>query len=119
MIKSAVEIKFPLKSGRFCPPAKRKKRLGDITESVNLADGIRRFRKNKLGMASFIVVLFMMFFAFVLPYFYPYNYYEQIRGSESLAPLSIQNRKAIMAEGGKVFPTFWYRYFGATLWPVS
>ena len=47
----------------------------------------------------------MMFFAFVLPYFYPYNYYEQIRGSESLAPFEYsETEKAIMAEGGKVFP---------------
>ncbi|NLM52353.1 MAG: ABC transporter permease [Firmicutes bacterium] len=101
------KLSFHLKADDFMPASEEEKQdLVTIRESVNFwQDGIRRFRKNKMGMISLIVVLFMMFFAFVLPYFYPYNYYEQIRGSESLAPFEYsETEKAIMAEGGKVFP---------------
>ena len=46
-------------------------------------------------------------FAFILPGFYPYNYFQQIRGSEALAPFEYsQTEQDAMAAGEKVFPHF-------------
>ncbi|NLM45529.1 MAG: ABC transporter permease [Firmicutes bacterium] len=102
-----VPLTFHLKVEDFLPAsAEEKQELVTMRESVSFwRDGIRRFRRNKLGMASLAVVLFMMFFAFILPSFYPYNYYEQLRGSESLAPFEYSKaEQAQIAEGRKVFP---------------
>ncbi|HHX74326.1 MAG TPA: ABC transporter permease [Firmicutes bacterium] len=100
-------LSFHLKAEDFLPAsADEKHELETMRESVSFwRDGIRRFRKNRLGIASLAVVLFMIFFAFVLPGFYPYNYYEQLRGSESLAPFAYsETEQAVIDAGGRVFP---------------
>ncbi|NLN06131.1 MAG: ABC transporter permease [Firmicutes bacterium] len=103
----AFPFSFHLKAEDFIPAStEEKQELETMRERVSFwRDGIRRFRRNKLGMVSLAVVHFMMFFAFILPGFYPYNYYEQLRGSESLAPFEYSEaEKDVIANGGKVFP---------------
>lgn len=64
-----------------------------------------RFRKNKLAMASLIVILMIMFFSFIVPSFYPYSYEQQIKGSENLAPFEYSEAEEARIEAGeKVFP---------------
>jgi len=48
-------------------------------------EGLRRFSRNKIAMASFVVIVLIMLFAFVGPYIYPYQYDEQLRGDEAIA----------------------------------
>lgn len=68
-------------------------------------DAMQRFRKNKVAMAAFIVVLIVMFCAFVVPSFYPYQYDQQIRGSEQLRPMRYsQTEQKKIAAGESVFP---------------
>jgi len=83
-----------------------KQSLVVMRESVSFwRDGIRRFRKNKIAMASLIVIILIFIFAFIVPSFYPYSYEQQIRGSENLAPMQYSEKElAIKAEGGYVFP---------------
>ena len=68
-------------------------------------DGVKRLKKNPVAMVSLFIIILVMIFAFILPGFWPYNYKEQIRGSENLAPMeySVQEEKRIAA-GEKVFP---------------
>ena len=52
-----------------------------------------------------MVILIIMFCAFIVPMFYPYSYEQQVRGSENLAPMeySAQELERIAA-GESVFP---------------
>lgn len=93
----------------FLPADKEEKQsLVIMRESVSFwRDGARRFRKNKIAMASLIVIILIFIFAFILPYFYPYGYEQQIRGSENLAPLEYSAAELARIEAGeKVFPHF-------------
>lgn len=83
-----------------------KRELVTMRKSVSFwQDGVRRFGRNKLGMASFVVVILMIIFAFVVPIFYPYDYIEQIRGSENLRPFEYaQAELDAIARGRNVFP---------------
>lgn len=93
----------------FLPADKEEKQsLVVMRESVSFwRDGVRRFRKNKIAMTSLIVIILILLFAFVLPYFYPYGYEQQIRGSENLAPMQYSETElARMEAGEKVFPHF-------------
>ena len=68
-------------------------------------DGIRRFRKNKIAMSAFFLVLLIMIFCFIVPAFYPYKYEQQMKGSERLAPMQYSKvEQAEMAKGVKIFP---------------
>jgi len=83
-----------------------KQSLVVMRESVSFwRDGIRRFKKNKIAMTSLFIIIIVLLFAFVLPYFYPYSYEQQIRGSENLAPMQYsQQELELKAAGEKVFP---------------
>ncbi|MBP7175025.1 MAG: ABC transporter permease [Thermoclostridium sp.] len=68
-------------------------------------DGFRRLKKNKLAMASLIVIIVIMFMAFIVPSFYPYSYEQQIRGSENLGIMQYSKEEtALMEAGEEVFP---------------
>lgn len=68
-------------------------------------DGFRRLKKNKIAMASLVVVILVMVFSFIVPSFYPYKYEQQIRGSESLAPMNYSEKELARIEAGeKIFP---------------
>lgn len=86
--------------------AEEKESLVVMRESVSFwKDGFRRLVKNKVAMASLIVIVIIMFFSFVVPAFYPYTYKIQIRGSENLAPMHYSAEELARKEAGeKVFP---------------
>jgi len=100
-------LSFQLDVSDFLPANEEEKQsLVVMRESVSFwRDGLRRFRKNKIGMASLIVIILIMIFAFVMPEFYPYSYEQQIRGSENLAPMQYSKQELErIANGEKVFP---------------
>ena len=49
-------------------------------------DAFKRFRKNKTAILCSFMLILIGIFAFVGPFFSPYSYDEQIRGSERLRP---------------------------------
>ncbi len=68
-------------------------------------DAMQRFRKNKVAMAAFIVIILIMVLAFVVPNFYPYQYDQQIRGSEDLRPMQYSQAEQQNIDAGQsVFP---------------
>lgn len=77
-----------------------------MRESVGFfRDGIRRLSKNIIAMVSLVVLVIVMIFAFIVPAFYPYNYKEQIRGSENLFPFKYSEQEQVRIDAGeKVFP---------------
>lgn len=103
----AKKFTFQLDVNDFLPATEEEKQdLVIMRKSVSFfRDGVRRFRKNIIAMISLCVVLFMMLFAFVLPFFYPYNYSEQIRGSENLGLMEYSQAELDAKAGGEsVFP---------------
>lgn len=86
--------------------SEEKESLVVMRESVGFfRDGIRRFAKNKIAMASLVMVLIIMIFCFIVPIFYPYKYEQQIKGSERLAPMQYSATELKAMEGGEsVFP---------------
>ena len=93
----------------FLPASNEEKEsLVIMRESVSFwKDGLRRLLKNKVAMVSLFVILVVMVFSFIVPSFYPYTYDQQIRGSESLAPMQYsQQEQARIDAGESVFPHF-------------
>lgn len=91
----------------FLPASSEEKQsLVIMRESVSFwKDGLRRFRKNKVAMVSLVVVVLIMIFSFVVPFFYPYTYEQQIRGSEHLGPMQYSEQELeLKASGQSVFP---------------
>lgn len=86
--------------------AEEKESLVVMRESVSFwKDGLRRLVKNKVAMASLIVIVIVMIFSFIVPAFYPYSYETQIRGSENLAPMEYSAEELARKEAGEdVFP---------------
>ncbi len=85
-----------------------KQNLVIMRESTSFwKDGFRRLKKNKLAMSSLIVIIVIMFMAFIVPSFYPYSYEQQIRGSENLGILQYSKAETERMEAGEnVFPHF-------------
>ncbi len=83
-----------------------KESLVIMRESVGFwKDGFRRLVKNKVAVASFIVIIIIMILSFIVPSFYPYSYDEQIRGSENLAPMEYSEKEKEQIDAGEdVFP---------------
>lgn len=83
-----------------------KESLVAMRDSVGFwKDGLRRLRKNKVSMISFVIIVIIMFFSFIVPAFYPYSYETQIRGSENLAPMQYSEKEIEAKEAGEsVFP---------------
>ncbi len=77
-----------------------------MRESVGFwKDGFRRFTKNKIAMAALFIVLFIVFLCFIVPAFYPYQYEQQIKGSERLSPFEFSKAELQMKAAGQfVFP---------------
>ena len=102
--------KFPslhLNADDFIPATNdEKESLVVMRDSVNFwADGMRRLRKNKIAMISLVFILIIMFFAYVMPAFWPYSYEQQIKYSENLKPFEYsQTEQARIDAGEKVFP---------------
>ena len=77
-----------------------------MRESVSFwKDGFRRLRKNKVAMASLIIIIIIMILSFIVPSFYPYSYKTQIKGANNLAPMQYsQDELARIDAGESVFP---------------
>ena len=79
--------------------ADEKESLVIMRESVGFwKDGFRRFRKNKIAMAAFTVVVIMIILAFIVPAFYPYDYEEQMKGSERLGIMEYSAKELDMID---------------------
>ncbi len=85
-----------------------KESLVIMRESVGFwQDGFRRFRRNKIAMTAFTIVVIILILAFIVPVFYPYAYEQQIKGSERLGIMEYSTSEMKkMAEGESVFPHF-------------
>ncbi len=96
-----------LNADDFLPASEdEKKELVVMRESTTYwKDALHRFRKNKVAMVAFVVILLVLFASFIVPSFYPYQYDQQIRGSEDLRPMQYsQTEQKKMAAGEKIFP---------------
>lgn len=109
MKKNPLSMQLDLNPDDFLPASNEEKQsLVIMRESISFwKDGLRRLLKNKIAMISLVVVIIIMFFSFVVPSFYPYHYEEQIRGSESLAPMEYSEKELERIDAGEdVFPHF-------------
>ena len=100
-------LSFQLNVEDFVPASDEEKQsLVIMRESVSFwKDGLRRLRKNKIAMVSLVVVILILFLAFIVPMFYPYRYEQQIRGSENLAPMEYSADEQARIDAGEfVFP---------------
>ena len=91
MEKNPLSMQLKLKPEDLLPASNEEKEsLVVMRESVSFwKDGLRRLVKNKVAMVSLFIILLVMVFSFIVPSFYPYTYDQQIRGSESLAPMQL------------------------------
>ena len=64
----------------------REQRVKMRESTTYLKDAFRRFRKNKIAVICFFMLIIIGIFAFAGPFFSPYSYDEQVRGSERLGP---------------------------------
>jgi oligopeptide transport system permease protein len=70
-------------------PATNNERDNLVTIGENTSywkDAWRRLKMNKIAMVSLVVIVLVLLFAFVGPFFRDYSYSEQIRGSENVSP---------------------------------
>lgn len=103
--KNPLSLKLDVED--FIPAtAKEKEDLIIMRKSVSFwADGMRRLKKNKIAMVSFIIIILIAIFAYVLPSFWPYSYSEQVKGSNNLAPFEYSEDELTLIDAGEsVFP---------------
>lgn len=107
MSENKTPLSMQLDVSDFLPATEAEKQeLNVMRESVSFwKDGLRRLMRNPVAMVSFVIIVFVLIFAFICPGFYPYSYEEQIRGSENLGFMEYsQKEEERMAAGEKVFP---------------
>jgi oligopeptide transport system permease protein len=100
-------VSFQLKVDDFLPATDAEKQsLVQMRPSVSFwKDALRRLKKNKVAMVSLAVIFVVMIFAFIVPYFYPYKYDQQIQGSEYLKPMTHSVKEQARIDAGEnVFP---------------
>jgi len=59
-------------------------------------DAWRRFRKNTVSMVSLVIFLIVICFSFLGPYMIPYDYANQYRSSQKLAPGEFSEKEALI-----------------------
>ncbi|MCF0128493.1 MAG: ABC transporter permease [Pseudobutyrivibrio sp.] len=107
MSKNPLSLQLDLKPEDFLPASNEEKEsLIIMRDSVSFwKDGLRRLKKNKVAMASIIVIIIVMFFSFIVPMFYPYSYEQQIKGANNLAPFEFSaGEQELIAQGENLFP---------------
>ncbi len=107
MKPNPLSFQLKLNPEDFLPATEEEKQSQVIMrESVGFwKDGFRRLVKNKVAMVSFVVILLVMIFSFIVPAFYPYSYKEQIKGANHLAPMEYSAEEQARIEAGEqVFP---------------
>ena len=96
-----------LTAADFVPATDEEKQSAvQMRESVGFwKDGFRRLKRNPVSMGALAILILMALLAYVVPYFYPYNYYDQMRGSENLGPMQYSADEMVKKENGeKLFP---------------
>ena len=109
MKENPLSFQMKLKPDDFLPASNEEKEsLVVMRESVSFwKDGMRRLAKNKIAMASLIVIVIIMIFSFIVPSFYPYSYDIQIKGAYNLAPMQYSAAEQASIDAGEsVFPHF-------------
>ena len=99
-------LSLQLNAEDFLPASNEEKQsLVVMRESVNFwKDGIRRLKKNKIAMVSFVFIIAIAIFAYLLPAVWPYSYSEQMKGSNNLKPFEYSaSEQARIDAGEKVF----------------
>ena len=100
-------LSLQLNEEDFLPASNEEKQsLVVMRESVNFwKDGLRRLRKNKIAMVSFVCIIAIAIFAYILPAVWPYSYAEQVKGSNNLAPFEYSATEQARIDAGEhVFP---------------
>ena len=101
------KISFQLRAEDFLPANEAdKEQTIEMRESVTYwKDAMTRFKKNKVAVTAFFVIVIVAVFAFIVPEIYPYTYEQQIRGSEDLWPMQYSEQElSRLAAGESVFP---------------
>jgi oligopeptide transport system permease protein len=101
------KLSLQLNAEDFLPASDAEKEsLTVMRKSVGFwKDGIRRFKRNKIAMVSFVVIILVFIFSFIVPQFYPYSYEQQIRGSENLSLMEYSEEELASIQAGEsVFP---------------
>ncbi|NLJ32101.1 MAG: ABC transporter permease [Clostridiales bacterium] len=100
-------LSLQLNAEDFLPASEEEKRERIVMrESTTYwKDALQRFSKNKVAMVSFFVIILIMLCAFIVPVFYPYQYDQQVRGSEDLRPMQYSEMELQkISKGESVFP---------------
>ena len=84
----AIKSAPPFDHADFFPATKEEKeQIDQMNEATTYwKDAWRRLKKNRIAMGALVAIILLFLFAVVGPFFSPYSYSQQIRGSESLAP---------------------------------
>lgn len=105
--KNPLSFQMNLNPDDFLPASDDEKQsLVVMRESVSFwKDGLRRLLKNKIAMVSLFVIILVMFFSFIVPSFYPYDYKTQIKGARNLAPFEYSAEEQARIDAGEnLFP---------------
>ena len=92
-------LSLQLNAEDFLPASNEEKQsLVVMRESVN-------FWKDKIAMVSFVFIIAIDIFSYLLPAVWPYSYSEQMKGSNNLKPFEYSaSEQARIDAGEKVFP---------------
>lgn len=107
MKQNPLSFQLKLNPDDFLPATEEEKQSQVIMrESVSFwKDGMRRLVKNKVAMVSLAVIIIIMIFSFIVPAFYPYNYRDQMKGANNLAPMQYSEEEQARIDAGEsVFP---------------
>ena len=107
--QKANPLSMQLDVSDFLPASDSEKQSLEIMrDSVGFwKDGFHRLRKNNIAMISLVVIVIVLILAFIVPSFYPYDYAQQIRGSENLDPMAYSKTEQVNIDSGiSVFPHF-------------
>lgn len=107
MKQNSLSFQLKLNPEDFLPATEEEKQSQVIMrESVSFwKDGMRRLMKNKVAVASIVVIILVMIFSFIVPQFYPYSYKTQMKGANHLAPMEYSAEEQARIDAGEsVFP---------------
>ena len=98
-------LSLQLNADDFLPASNEEKQsLVIMRESVNFwKDGLRRLKKNKIAMVSFVFIIAIAIFAYLLPAVWPYSYAEQVKGSNNLAPFEYSASEQARIDAGATY----------------
>lgn len=77
-----------------------------MRESVSFwREGLSRFKRNKIAMVSFVVIVIFLIGAFIVPSFYPYSYEQMDKTGGNLMPFQYSEDEQARRDAGEfVFP---------------